>query len=144
MVASCYRRLGDLHRSLELYQQIHEANPDNMEALQYLEAICKDLGRPHDEYSNKLDKMRRTMNLNTQAMGGATRMGGGGATQAAAPPVTRQMPQRSERPPPQRNDRPERSNNSSELPLPNMQDSLPNERYVRRDLDRPDYIQFLF
>ena len=37
MVASCYRRLGDLHRSLDMYKQIHEANPDNMEALQYLE-----------------------------------------------------------------------------------------------------------
>ena len=125
MVASCYRRLGDLHRSLELYQQIHEANPDNMEALQYLEAICKDLDRPHDEYSSKLDKMRRTMNLNTQQMGGATRMSG--ATQTVQP-ATRQMPQRSERPAPQRNDRPERSNISSELPLPSMQDSLPNER----------------
>lgn len=129
MVASCYRRLGDLHRSLELYQQIHEANPDNPEALQYLEAICKDLGRPHEEYSNKLDKMRRTMNLNTQQIGGATRAGG--TTQAAPAPVTRQAPpQRSERPAPQqqRSDRPERSNNSSELPMPNIQDSLPNER----------------
>ena len=139
MVASCYRRLGDLHRSLEMYQHIHEANPDNMEALQYLEAICKDLGRPHEDYSNKLDKMRRTMNLSTQfggaGAGAATRGGagtqgggGGGATQMQQ----RAQPQRTERPPPQqRSDRPERpnnNNNSAELPLPAIQDSLPNDR----------------
>lgn len=60
MVTSCYRRLGDLYKALELYQQIHEQYPDNIEALQYLEALCKDLGRAHDDYSKKLDKLRRT------------------------------------------------------------------------------------
>jgi intraflagellar transport protein 88 len=45
MVTSCYRRLGDLFKALELYQKIHEENPENIESLQYLEALCKDLGR---------------------------------------------------------------------------------------------------
>ena len=61
MVSSCYRRLGDLQKSLELYIQIHEDFPDNAESLMYLEALCKDLGRPAEEYTRKLDKLRRSM-----------------------------------------------------------------------------------
>lgn len=60
MVTSCYRRLGDYNKALELYQDIHEKHPENVEALQYLEALCRDLGRPHDEYSRKLEKLRRS------------------------------------------------------------------------------------
>lgn len=104
MVTSCYRRLGDFYKALELYQKIHVAHPDNIEALQYLEALCKDLGRSHDEYTKKLEKLRRTMpqNMNTQA---GTRMG----HTAAAAPVP-QQPQRSERPQrTERTERPERN-----------------------------------
>ena len=61
MVTSCYRRLGDYHKALELYQAIHEAHPDNIEALQYLEALCRDLSRPTEEYSRKLEKLRRAL-----------------------------------------------------------------------------------
>ena len=60
MVSSCYRRLGEFQKSLELYIQIHEDFPENIESLQYLESLCKDLGRPSDEYSKKLDKLRRS------------------------------------------------------------------------------------
>ncbi|KAJ1429454.1 intraflagellar transport particle protein, partial [Ochromonadaceae sp. CCMP2298] len=59
MVTSCYRRLGDFYKALELYQKIHEEHPDNIESLQYLEALCKDLGRAHEEYTKKLEKLRR-------------------------------------------------------------------------------------
>ena len=69
MVTSCHRRLGDLYKALELYQKIHEDHPENVESLQYLEALCKDLGRPHDEYTRKLDKLRRAMPAQTQATG---------------------------------------------------------------------------
>jgi intraflagellar transport protein 88 len=100
MVASCHRRNGDYFKALELYQQIYENHPDNMEALQYLEALCKDLGRPHDEYSRMLEKVRRSQPQPT-GTGQMTRAGGaggggtgGGATQAA--------PQRSDRPKPER------------------------------------------
>lgn len=72
MITSCYRRLGDYYRALELYQKIHEDYPLNVEALQYLEALCKDLGRPHEEYSAKLEKLRRSQPMMT----------GGGQTQA--------------------------------------------------------------
>lgn len=67
MVTSCYRRLGDLYRALELYQKIHEDHPENIESLQYLEALCKDLGRPHEDYTRKLDKLRRALPANTQS-----------------------------------------------------------------------------
>lgn len=90
MVTSCYRRLGDYYKALELYMQIHEDHPDNIEALQYLEALCKDLQRPHEEYSRRLEKLRRSQPVNTQANN--TRVVGGG--QSAAPSA----PQRSERP----------------------------------------------
>ena len=69
MVTSCHRRLGDLYKALELYQKIHEDHPENVESLQYLEALCKDLGRPHDEYTRKLDKLRRAMPAQTQSTG---------------------------------------------------------------------------
>ena len=90
MVASCHRRNGDYFKALELYQQIYEDHPENQEALQYLEALCKDLGRPHDEYSRKLEKVRRSQPQPT----GTGQMTRAGATQVA--------PQRSERPKPER------------------------------------------
>lgn len=99
MVTSCYRRLGDFHKALELYQQIHEDHPDNLEALQYLEALCRDLGRPFDDYTKKIEKLRR---LQPAMPAGAT------ATQApAAAAPSRAAPERSSRP--ERPQRPERS-----------------------------------
>ena len=75
MVTSCYRRLGDYNKALELYLEIHEKHPENIEALQYLEALCRDLGRPHDEYSRKLEKLRRSQpQMQQQTMqGGMTK-----------------------------------------------------------------------
>ncbi len=76
MVTSCYRRLGDYNKALELYQEIHEKHPENAEALQYLEALCRDLGRPHDEYTRKLEKLRRSQPQPQATMaGGMTRAG---------------------------------------------------------------------
>lgn len=46
--------------------KIHEEHPENIESLQYLEALCKDLGRPHDEFTRKLDKLRRALPATTQ------------------------------------------------------------------------------
>jgi len=98
MVTSCYRRLGDLNRALELYQQIHEDHPENIESLQYLEALCKDLERPYEEYSRKLEKLRRSQPVQQPTNAGATRVGNA--------PVAQQAPQRTERPKPERSDRP--------------------------------------
>ena len=76
MVTSCYRRLGDYNKALELYLRIHEEHPENIEALQYLEALCRDLGRPHDEFSKKLEKLRRSQPQAAAGGSGATRAGG--------------------------------------------------------------------
>jgi len=91
MVTSCYRRLGDYNKALELYQQIHEAHPENVEALQYLEALCRDMGRPSDEYSRKLEKLRRANPMGGATMaGGMTRAaGGGGAGGGGGGPAAR-------------------------------------------------------
>jgi intraflagellar transport protein 88 len=109
MVTSCYRRLGDYFRALELYQQIHEEHPTNVESLQYLEALCKDLGRPHEEYSAKLEKLRRS-----QPMPQATQQGAA-ATRVEQQQTQQQQTQggnmRSERP-----SRPDRNNDESNQP----------------------------
>ncbi|EGB07919.1 hypothetical protein AURANDRAFT_10223, partial [Aureococcus anophagefferens] len=44
MVTSCYRRMGNYQRALELYEKVHAEHPENVECLRYLVAICKDLG----------------------------------------------------------------------------------------------------
>ena len=123
--------------------QIHEANPDNIEALQYLEAICKDIGRPHYEYSNRLDKLRRLQNPNPNAA--LTRANGPGSVSGAPSPqrplpasASQMPPQRSERPgqqqqPPERSARPERG-------APSVNDSLPSaNQYVPDSLSNARY-----
>lgn len=68
-----------------------------------MEALCKDLGRPHDDYSRKLEKLRRS-----QPAPAAT--GAGTATRTSMAPQQQTAniaPQRSERPKP---DRPSQSN----------------------------------
>lgn len=110
MVTSCYRRLGDLYKALELYQKIHEDHPDNIEALQYLEALCKDLGRNHEEYSKKLEKLRRNQPQMTQ-MG---TMANNQTRAAPAPaPAAAPAPQRSERPNNTRSERPGANSNTT-------------------------------
>jgi len=114
MVTSCYRRLGDFYKALELYQKIHEEHPDNIEALQYLEALCKDLGRSHEEYTKKLEKLRRSQPAPTQQQGMTTRNGptsGATAHPTAAATTATAAPQRSERPGrPERTERPAAAN----------------------------------
>lgn len=57
MVTSCYRRMGNYQRALELYEKVHGEHPDNAECLRYLVTICKDLGQPHDHYQAKLSRL---------------------------------------------------------------------------------------
>ncbi len=83
MVTSCYRRMGNYSKALQLYEQIHEEYPDNIECLRYLVAICKDLDRPYEEHQQKLVKLDRQMAAKSQNQGAArdgalTQFGGGG------------------------------------------------------------------
>ena len=65
--------------------------------MQYLEALCRDLGRPHDEFTKKLDKLRRSAPAAMVTQAG----GGGGAVTRAERPMP-ERPQRQERPMPER------------------------------------------
>ena len=58
MVASCHRRVGKLPEALKTYQEIERKHPDNIECLQYLKKLCKELGMQQElaEYENKLAK----------------------------------------------------------------------------------------
>ncbi len=96
MVTSCYRRLGDYNKALELYLRIHEEHPENIEALQYLEALCRDLGRPHDEFSRKLEKLRRSQPQSAAANSTRTGAATGAVTQAGR--LRPDRPARPERP----------------------------------------------
>jgi len=69
MVASCYRRMNLFQQALELYEDINEKNPDNIECLRYLVTICKDLGKKeYYEYSKQLAKLERTQDRGPQMM----------------------------------------------------------------------------
>jgi intraflagellar transport protein 88 len=73
MVASCYRRMNLFQQALDLYEEIHEKNPDNIECLRYLVTICKDLGKKeYYEYSKKLGKLERFQDGRPAMMGDMT------------------------------------------------------------------------
>ena len=73
MVTSCYRRMGNYQRALELYEKVHAEHPENAECLRYLVAICKDLGQPCDHYQAKLSRLDQR---DATAVPGATHKGG--------------------------------------------------------------------
>eukprot|EP01083_Nonionella_stella_P110192 322283_1 len=62
MVASCYRRMREFGQAVGIYKQIHRQDPDNIECLQYLCAICKETNEDdYEEYSKKLRNLQRTV-----------------------------------------------------------------------------------
>lgn len=56
MIASCHRRMRNYQQSLEIYQEVHRKEPENIECLRYIVQICNDLGLKQevDEYATKL------------------------------------------------------------------------------------------
>jgi intraflagellar transport protein 88 len=59
MVASCYRRLGNINQAMSLYERVHKTFPEDQECLQYLILISKDLGMSHERYDMALRKLQR-------------------------------------------------------------------------------------
>jgi len=95
MVTSCYRRMGNYQRALELYEKVHQEHPENAECLRYLVAICKDLGQPCDHYQAKLSRLdQRTQQ---QSQGQLTRA----APQRDRTPPRPYSPERRQSPPQQ-------------------------------------------
>lgn len=58
MVASCHRRMDNLSHALDLYKKIHKQDPDNIECLRYLVAICKEMNDSAYEGYCKLLRQR--------------------------------------------------------------------------------------
>lgn len=66
MVASCYRRMGALPAALKLYEDIHRANPTDVECLRYLITICKDMNQKYDHYAASLSRLERLQQQDMQ------------------------------------------------------------------------------
>jgi intraflagellar transport protein 88 len=83
MVASCYRRMANIRRAIECYEEIHASYPDNVECLRYLCALSKETGRRYEQYETKLAKLGGGGGgggAGFTAVGGVGNGGGGGAT----------------------------------------------------------------
>ena len=65
MVASCHRRIQNFANALQIYQDIHNQYPDNVECLRYLVHICGEQGMKEQahEYVLKLRKAERDMEI---------------------------------------------------------------------------------
>merc|ERR1712216_234530 len=97
MVTSCYRRMGNYQRALELYEKVHAEHPENAECLRYLVAICKDLGQPCDHYQAKLSRLDQRAQQTQQSQGQLTRA----APQRDRTPPRPYSPERRQSPPQQ-------------------------------------------
>jgi intraflagellar transport protein 88 len=65
MVASCHRRIQNFSNALQIYQDIHNQYPENVECLRYLVHICGEQGMKEQahEYVLKLRKAERDMEI---------------------------------------------------------------------------------
>ncbi|XP_044763859.1 intraflagellar transport protein 88 homolog [Coccinella septempunctata] len=87
MVAACYRRSGNMHRALTLYQAIHKQFPENAECLRYLVRLCSDLGmRETQDYVMELKKLERTKEVRERVNSSrpGSRRGNRGLTSSAS------------------------------------------------------------
>ena len=67
MVASCYRRMGNDSKAIDLYKRIHDEFPDNIDCLQYLVSHLKGTGQDYEHYSTLLKKLLREKEMNEPA-----------------------------------------------------------------------------
>jgi tetratricopeptide (TPR) repeat protein len=65
MVASCHRRIQNFTNALQIYQDIHNQYPENVECLRYLVHICGEQGMKEQahEYVLKLRKAERDLEI---------------------------------------------------------------------------------
>ena len=67
MVASCHRRIGNYQLALQMYKDIHEKFPDNIECLKFLVHMCTDLGlKESSEYVARLKRAEKAKELRQQ------------------------------------------------------------------------------
>jgi len=63
MTASCLRRAGAAARSLEVYEEVAAAHPDNIECLRSLVSLCKETRRRADAYEAALARLERAAGM---------------------------------------------------------------------------------
>ncbi|EFN77453.1 Intraflagellar transport protein 88-like protein [Harpegnathos saltator] len=64
LVAACLRRIGQFHKALTEYQNIHNKFPDNIECLKFLVRLCSDLGLKEAQiYAAELKKAEKVKEL---------------------------------------------------------------------------------
>ena len=67
MIASCYRRAGNYHKSLETYKTVHRKFPENIECLKFLVKLSSDMGlKEAGEYAMSLKKAERSRDMAEQ------------------------------------------------------------------------------
>ncbi len=65
-MAGCYRRIGNYEKSLKLYKDIHQQNPENEECIKFLVLMCKEMGIPYEEYQQQLKRIERARDAQPQ------------------------------------------------------------------------------
>lgn len=100
MIASCYRRMDASAEALETYKQVHRDFPDDIECLEYLVMLCRDMGREAGEYEERLLRLQQRRAVmgeededesgaydghDEDDMAGSPARGGGGGGDAMSP-----------------------------------------------------------
>lgn len=93
MVASCYRRMGAYPAALQLYEDIHQKHPNDIECVRYLITICKEMNKKYDHYAMHLRKLERMQEATGEGGGGGgvgtvSAVGQGGMVAPAPPKPT--------------------------------------------------------
>ncbi|KAF3428930.1 hypothetical protein E2986_11773 [Frieseomelitta varia] len=64
LVAACLRRIGQFHKAVLEYQDIHNRFPDNIECLKFLVRLCSDLGLKEAQlYATELKRAEKAKEL---------------------------------------------------------------------------------
>lgn len=64
LVAACLRRIGQFHKAVLEYQDIHNKFPENIECLKFLVRLCSDLGLKEAQlYATELKRAEKAKEL---------------------------------------------------------------------------------
>lgn len=64
LVAACLRRIGQFHKAVLEYQDIHNKFPENVECLKFLVRLCSDLGLKEAQiYAAELKRAEKAKEL---------------------------------------------------------------------------------
>ncbi|EAR96106.2 tetratricopeptide repeat protein (macronuclear) [Tetrahymena thermophila SB210] len=63
MVAFCYKKMGLNKLTLQIYQEIYENDPQNIECLKCLIQICQEMGLNSEEYAQDMRKLEANLNI---------------------------------------------------------------------------------